>query len=209
MGRRNAALDRTQRQGHAVWAVRGWAPGASGSVLGGDRSRRIERERCGGGGGIAEHWCPVVPQGWRHAASHPRAGVRALSVFPGARGDRDLARSGFWGARLRVSSVAHRRRSPGSCNATPRCAPADPSTEPRPPKPMLTVARGVPGPPSSRSTQSCGAMSRTDSPGKCAGPTGASRFRKSVGGTRGRQKISTGIIHMFLLCCFVLFFLLC
>src|SRR5438270_4804092 len=46
-----------------------WAQGTSGPVLGGDRCRCVERERCDGGGRLAEHWCPVVPQGWRHAIS--------------------------------------------------------------------------------------------------------------------------------------------
>ena len=63
------------------WTSACWAQGASGPVLGGDRSRGIKRKRCGGGGCLAEHWCPVVSQGWRHAASHPRAGVGALSVL--------------------------------------------------------------------------------------------------------------------------------
>ena len=52
------------------WASACGAARASGPVLGGDRSRCIKREGCGRGGCVAEHWCPVVPQGWRHVASH-------------------------------------------------------------------------------------------------------------------------------------------
>ena len=74
-----------------------------------------------GGGCVAEHWCPVVPQGWRDAASHPRAGVWALSVLHRAGGDRGPARRVVLGCeRSRVSWVVRRRRSPGSCNATLR-----------------------------------------------------------------------------------------
>ncbi len=81
------------------WTSACGAKGASGPVLGGDRSRCVERERCGRGGCVAEHWCPVVSQGWRDAASHPRAGVRALSVVHRARGDRGPARRRLSGCR--------------------------------------------------------------------------------------------------------------
>jgi len=43
------------------WTSACWAQGTSGPLLGGDRSRGIKRKRCGGGGSLAEHWCPVVP----------------------------------------------------------------------------------------------------------------------------------------------------
>src|SRR5215216_1635403 len=81
-----------------------WAERASGPVLGGDRSRGVERTRRRGGGCPAEHWCPLVPQGWRNAASHARAGIRALSVLPRAGGDRGSSRWWFWGARDRASA---------------------------------------------------------------------------------------------------------
>src|SRR5437763_9807193 len=49
-------------------------------------------------------WRPVVSQGWRHAASHPRAGVWAVSVVHRARGDRGPARAWLWSARDRASA---------------------------------------------------------------------------------------------------------
>ena len=133
------------------WASACGATGASGPVLGGDRSRCIEREGCGRGGCVAEHWCPVVPQGWRDAASRSRAGVGALSVVHRAGGDRGPARRWFWGAgRSRVGSVVRRRRSPESCNAMPRSDVAALNIEPRPPRGMLSVALNVPSRRSSR-----------------------------------------------------------
>ena len=81
------------------WASACGAAGASGPVLGGDRSRGIEREGCGRGGCVAEHWCPVVPQGWRDAASRSCAGVGALSVVHRAGGDRGPARAVVLGCR--------------------------------------------------------------------------------------------------------------
>lgn len=83
------------------WNALGWtsacgAAGASGPVLGSDRSRCIKREGCGRGGCVAEYWCPVVPQGWRDAASRSCAGVGALSVVHRAGGDRGPARGWLW-----------------------------------------------------------------------------------------------------------------
>ena len=86
------------------WASACGAAGASGAVLGGDRSRGVKREGCGRGGCVAEHWCPVVPQGWRDAASRARARVGALSVVHRAGGDRGSARAWLWGARDRASA---------------------------------------------------------------------------------------------------------
>ena len=80
------------------------APGTCGPVLGGDRSRGVERTGCRGGWCPAEHWCPVVPQGWRDAASRSCAGVGALSVVHRAGGDRSAARWWLWGARDRASA---------------------------------------------------------------------------------------------------------
>jgi Transposase DDE domain group 1 len=80
----------------------GWASGTSGPVLGGDRSRGIKRGSRRGGGCVAGHWCPVVPQGWRDAASRSCAGVGALSVLHRAGGDSGPARAWLWGARDRA-----------------------------------------------------------------------------------------------------------
>ena len=82
MGRRNRALDRAAAAGTRWGGTSAcWAQGTSGPVLGGDRCRCVEREGCDGGGRLAGHWCPVVPQGWRHAISQPRAGVWSFLSF--------------------------------------------------------------------------------------------------------------------------------
>src|SRR3954451_555579 len=96
--------------------------------------------------------------------------------------------------RSRVSWVAHRRRSPGSCSETLRCGPVGLSIEPRPRRPMLTAARGAPSRRSLRSTWSCGAMCRIGSPGLCGGPMGASRVRRSAGagGVTARERTGVG-----------------
>ena len=127
MPRRNRCVG-SCRSSRDAWqgTSAGWAPGTSGPVLGGDRSRGIERERCGRGGCLAEHWCPVVPEGWRDAASHPRAGVGALSVVCGAGGDRGPARWWLWGARDRASAGSGAvDYLPGA--ATQRCGPHRPA----------------------------------------------------------------------------------
>jgi hypothetical protein len=84
------------------WASACGATGASGPVLGGDRSRCIKREGCGRGGCVAEHWCPVVPQ--RDAASRSCAGVWPLSVLLRAGGDCGPARRRCRGASDRASA---------------------------------------------------------------------------------------------------------
>ncbi len=96
--------------------------------------------------------------------------------------------------RSRVSSVVHRRRSPGSCNAMPRSAPADPNIERRPPRRMRTVAPADPSRRSSRSTRSCGPMFRLGSPGLCSDPTGALRVPRSAGagGVMDRERTGVG-----------------
>ena len=96
--------------------------------------------------------------------------------------------------RSRVSWVAHRRRSPGSCSETLRCGPVGLSIEPRPRRPMLTAARGAPSRRSLRSTWSCGAMCSIGSPGLCGGPMGASRVRRSAGaaGVTARERTGVG-----------------
>ncbi len=196
MPRRSRALDRaaaagTRRRGRPPAGrrehrVRFWEAIARGC---------IKRERCRGGGCLAERWCPVVSQGWRHAVSHPRAGVWALSVLHRAGGDRGPARSVVVGCeRSRVSWVVRRRRSPGSCNATQRSAPAGRSIGPRPPRRMLTVAPDDRSRRSSRSTRSCGPMCRPGFPGLCSGPTGALRVRRSAGagGVTDRERTGAG-----------------
>jgi DNA-binding CsgD family transcriptional regulator len=102
MPRRNRAWSCRCSRNALGWASACGATGASGPVLGGDRSRGIKRKRCGRGGCVAEHWCPVVPQGWRYAASRSRAGVgRYLSfsereeiavLLAGGSGVREIAR---------------------------------------------------------------------------------------------------------------------
>ena len=73
--------------------------GASRAVLGGDRSRSVERGRGGGGGCVGGRWRPVVQGGWRHAAvCDPGSAVGALSVVCRAGGDRVVARPEVWGA---------------------------------------------------------------------------------------------------------------
>ncbi len=96
--------------------------------------------------------------------------------------------------RSRVSSVGRRQRSPGSCNAMPRSAAADPNIEPRRLRRMRTVAPDDQSRRSSLSTRSCGPMCRTDSPGKCSGLTGVSRVPRSAGagGVMDRARIGVG-----------------
>jgi hypothetical protein len=87
-----------------------------------------------------------------------------------------------------------RRRSPGSCNAMPRSAPAGLNIERRPPRRMPTVAPDDPSPRSSRSTRSCGPMFRPGSPGLCSDPTGALRVPRSAGagGVTDRERTGAG-----------------
>ena len=72
--------------------------------------------------------------------------------------------------------------------------PAGLNIGPRPRRRMPSVALDDPSRRSSRSTRSCGAMCRTDSPEPCSGLTGASRVRRSagVGGVRGRERTDAG-----------------
>jgi putative transposase len=55
--------------------------GASAAVLGGDRSRRLERGGRGGGRRVRSGWCPVVSGGWRHADRHAGRAVGAVPVI--------------------------------------------------------------------------------------------------------------------------------
>ena len=212
MPRRNRALDRAAAAGtRGRWTSACWATGTSGPVLGGDRSRGIKRRRCRGGGCLAEHWCPVVPQGWRDAASQPRAGVWALSVLRrSGRRSRSCSLVVVGCGRSRVSWVVRRRRSPESCNGTLRSAPAGLSIGPRPRRRMPTVALDDRSRRSSRSTRSCvryvqdrlaGAVQRPD--GSVAGPQvgwrwAASRTAKgpalgTVVGARSRSPVDCAL----------------
>jgi Integrase core domain/HTH-like domain len=70
----------------------GGAQGASGAVLGCDRSWSVERGRGGGGGGVGGRWRPVVQGGWRDAAiCDPSLAVGALPIVRRAGGDRSAA----------------------------------------------------------------------------------------------------------------------
>jgi hypothetical protein len=73
-------------------ASAGRASGASPAVLGGDRSRFVERGRGRRGGGVGGAWCPLVSGGWRDAVTQQGSIVGPLPVLPGAGGDRALAR---------------------------------------------------------------------------------------------------------------------
>jgi putative transposase len=74
-------------------AAVGGAQGASGVVLGGDRSRRDERGRGGRGRGVGGGWRPVVSRVWRDAAvCDPGSAIGTVSVVRGAGGDRAASR---------------------------------------------------------------------------------------------------------------------
>jgi transposase InsO family protein len=74
---------------------------ASSAVLGGDRSRTVERGCCGAGRGIGGGRRPVVSRGWRDAVRHAGPSVGAVPVVRRAGGDRDPAR-------LRRRGAGHR-----------------------------------------------------------------------------------------------------
>jgi putative transposase len=83
----------------------GWSAGASRAVLGGDRSRSVERGRGGGGGRVGGRWRPVVSRGWRDAAvCGPGFAVGAVPVVRRAGGDRVAARPGVRSAGDRPSA---------------------------------------------------------------------------------------------------------
>jgi IS30 family transposase len=97
MPRRNAALDRAAAAGtrsggrpaagRREHRVRFWAAIARGA------SSVDAAAEAGALPSIGVRW---FPEGWRDAASHPRAGVWALSVLRRAGGDRGPARSRLW-----------------------------------------------------------------------------------------------------------------
>src|SRR6478672_8605516 len=96
--------------------------------------------------------------------------------------------------RSRVGSVVRRRRSPESCNATPRSDVAALNIERRPPRDTLSVALNVPSRRSSRSMRSCGPMCRIGFLGRCSGLMGASLVQISHGGggVRDRERTAVG-----------------
>ncbi len=67
-GTRTGGRPAAGRREHRVWFWEAIARGAS-SVDAATEGRRL-----------ADHWCPVVPKGWRDAVSHPGAAVWAVSV---------------------------------------------------------------------------------------------------------------------------------
>ena len=64
-----------------------------GPVLGGDRSRREDRGRCGGGGCVIAGGVPVVPSRWRGETLPSFDSVGPVSVLRGTGGHRGLARA--------------------------------------------------------------------------------------------------------------------
>jgi putative transposase len=62
-------------------ATAGRTARASAAVLGGDRSGRLQRGRCGGGGRVGSGGRPVVSGGWRHADRHAGRAVGAVPVI--------------------------------------------------------------------------------------------------------------------------------
>ena len=166
------------------------ATGASGPVLGGDRSRGIERKAAVEAGvlpSIGVRWFrkgggmpPLIlaPVSGRYLSFAEREEIAVL--LAGGCGVREIARQ-LGRAPSTISRELQRNAALG---------PAGLSIGPRPPRRMLTVALDVPSRRSLRSTRSCGAMCRTGSPGPCSGPTGASRVRRSagVGGVSGPRK---------------------
>jgi putative transposase len=71
----------------------GGAEGAPPAVLGGDRSRPVERGRGGRGGRVGCGWRPLVSGGWRDAVGRPGPAVGALPVVHRAGGDRSSSRA--------------------------------------------------------------------------------------------------------------------
>ena len=169
MGEKRRAADRA---GRPAMRSPGRPPVGGRSIVSGSGRRSLAgcRARSGGGGGrVGGGRRPVVSGGWRDAVRHARRAVGAVPVVRRAGGDRDLCAPAALGCgRSRVGSAARRRRSPGSCVATPRLAAAGSSIAPRPRSGMPTCARGARSPPSSPSTPSCAAMCRTACPGRCS-----------------------------------------
>src|SRR5436190_17404198 len=105
------------------------------------RSRRVCCRALASGGFARVAVCRLSP-------SRPCPGVTCLSAS--GRRSRSCLLVVLGCGRPRVGSVGRRRRSPGSCNATPRLARAGLSIGPRPPRGMPSVALNVPSRQSSR-----------------------------------------------------------
>jgi len=154
-------------------AAAGGASGASSAVLGGDRSWRDECRRRGGGWRVGDRWRPVVPGGWRDAVTLSLAPLSGRYLSFAEREEITILRAGGCGCgRSRASSVARRRRSPGSFGGTPRAAAAVSSIGRRLRSGMRTDAAGGRSPRSWPPIRSCGVMCRTGYPVLCRGLTG-------------------------------------
>ena len=132
---------------------------------------------------------PVVSGGWRDAADQSGSAVRAVPVVRRARGDRDAARRWRQGAaRSRARWAARRRRSRGSCGATPRRAAAAWITGRRARSGMPISALSAPSRPSWRSTIGCVAMCRTGWLAACSALTASPWLgRRSRGSAASRS----------------------
>ena len=195
MPRRNRALDRAAAAGTRSGGIRRPGVGSTGSGSGRRlpeghqasmlRWRRVSCRALVSGGSARVAGCRFSP-------SRRCRGVICRS--PSGRRSRSCSLVVLACGRSHVRWVVRRRRSPESCNAMLRPAPAGLSIGPRPLRPMPTGAPDDRSPRSSLSTRSCGAMCRTDSPGKCSGPTGALQVRRSAGagGVRGRGRTGAG-----------------
>jgi hypothetical protein len=155
MGRKNRALDRATAAGRRGFGrppagrrehrVRFWAAIARGA------SSENAAVEAGVLPSIGVRW---FRKGGGIAASHPRAGVWALSVLHRARGDRSAARRWLWGASDRASARSgavddfqraatercgpHRPAGISSLDRPDACGPTRPSTQ-------AGQARGEPG----------------------------------------------------------------
>jgi hypothetical protein len=109
----------------------GCAARGSGAVLGGDRSRRVERGRGGCGWRVAGGRLEMVPARWRDAADHAGSAVGEVPVVRRARGDLDSARAAARGAR---------DRSPGGSFAIDDLARAAPQPKRRSAEPTDGLA---------------------------------------------------------------------
>ena len=121
---------RTGTAGDAVaGSAAGRAAGASAAVLGGDRAGLTSEDAAVEAGVSPAGRDPVVPRGWRHAAVELGSASRAATCrSPSGRRSRSCTRRTSACARSPGGSAGRRRRSRGSCGATPRPAAASSST---------------------------------------------------------------------------------